>query len=160
MFNTIQETRMAAKTHTAQIILKHAESDAEILACFDVMHELRPNLTSAESFLQQVLRMRKQGYRLLAALEGGVPVALAGYRDKEMLIHGNFIYVDDLITSESRRGQKLGDRLLQFIFEMAKEQYYSKVILDTGIGNALAQRFYYRMGMLAMGMHFSYEWGN
>ncbi|MFQ6333162.1 GNAT family N-acetyltransferase [Methylophilus sp. 3sh_L] len=149
---------MAAKTQ--QILLKHAESDAEVLACFNVMRELRPNLISAESFLEQVTRMRERGYRLLAALEGDVPVALAGYRDKEMLIHGHFIYVDDLITSESRRGQKLGERLLQYIFALAKTQHYSKVILDTGIGNALAQRFYYRMGMLAMGMHFSYELGN
>jgi len=147
-------------TKTQEVTLKHAESDAEVLACFNVMRELRPNLINAESFLEQVTRMRECGYRLLVALEGDVPVALAGYRDKEMLIHGHFIYVDDLITSESRRGQKLGERLLQYIFELAKTQHYSKVILDTGIGNALAQRFYYRMGMLAMGMHFSYELGN
>jgi ribosomal protein S18 acetylase RimI-like enzyme len=151
---------MATRSKPVDIDLKHAETEAEVLACFDVMHELRPNLANAASFLQQVSRMKKQGYHLLMALENGVPVALAGYRDKEMLIHGNFIYVDDLITSESQRGKGLGDRLLQYIFDMAKEQRYSKVILDTGIGNALAQRFYYRMGMLAMGMHFSYEWGN
>jgi ribosomal protein S18 acetylase RimI-like enzyme len=158
MFINTQERHMVTKTQ--EVTLKHAESDAEVLACFDVMRELRPNLINAQSFLEQVTRMRERGYRLLVALEGDVPVALAGYRDKEMLIHGHFIYVDDLITSESRRGHKLGERLLQYIFELAKTQQYSKVILDTGIGNALAQRFYYRMGMLAMGMHFSYELGN
>lgn len=151
---------MISNPPLTQIVLKHAESQTEILACFDVMHELRPNLTSAQNFLEQVIRMREHGYRLLVALQDDVPVALAGYRDKEMLIHGHFIYVDDLITSEGHRGQKLGERLLQHIFELAKAQHYSKVILDTGIGNVLAQRFYYRMGMLAMGMHFSYELGH
>ena len=142
------------------ITLQHAKSDAEICACFDVMRELRPNLTEDSSFLEQVRRMEKQGYHLLIALEDNKPVALAGYRDKEMIIHGRFIYVDDLITSETRRGQRLGERLLEHVFQLAKEQGYSKVILDTGIGNVLAQRFYYRMGMLAAGMHFSYELGN
>jgi len=142
------------------VVLKHAETEADILACFNVMRELRPHLASAESFLAQVQRMQTQGYRLLAALENGTPVALAGYRNKEMLIHGHFIYVDDLITSASCRGQKLGERLLQFIFALAQAQHVSRVILDTGLGNALAQRFYYRMGMLASGMHFVYELGN
>lgn len=150
---------MATHAARTQLVLKHAESEAEILACFNVMRELRPNLASAESFLVQVQRMQTRGYRLLAALEDDVPIALAGYRDKEMLIHGHFIYVDDLVTTANRRGQKLGERLLQLIFELAKTQHYSRVILDTGLGNALAQRFYYRMGMLATGMHFVYEAG-
>ncbi|TXG98941.1 MAG: GNAT family N-acetyltransferase [Nevskiaceae bacterium] len=151
---------MASKLISAEIIIKFAETDEEILACFDVMRELRPNLTTPQSFLEQVLRMRERGYQLLTASEHGIPVALAGFRDKEMLIHGHFIYVDDLVTSESRRGHKLGEQLLKYIFELARSQNYSKVILDTGIGNSLAQRFYYRMGMLAMGMHFSYQLGD
>lgn len=151
---------MAKKLNSAEIIIKFAESDGEILACFEVMRELRPNLTSAQNFLEQILRMRERGYQLLTAQENGVPVALAGFRDKEMIIHGNFIYVDDLVTSERRRGHKLGERLLNYIFELARSQHYNKVILDTGIGNALAQRFYYRMGMLATGMHFSYQLGD
>ena len=144
---------------TPPVTLKHAESDADILACFDVMQELRPNLTSDLTFLEQVRRMEKRGYRLLMAVQDNKPVALAGYRDKEMIIHGRFIYVDDLITSEARRGQQLGEQLLTHVFQLAQEQGYSKVILDTGIGNVLAQRFYYRMGMLAAGMHFCYELG-
>jgi ribosomal protein S18 acetylase RimI-like enzyme len=151
---------MKKDTQMQLVTLRHAESDAEILACFDVMRELRPNLTSAASFLEQMHRMTKNGYRLLMAVENQKPVALAGYRDKEMLVHGRFIYVDDLITAEVRRGQQLGERLLRYIFVLAKEQGYNKVILDTGIGNVLAQRFYYRIGMLAAGMHFSYEVGN
>jgi hypothetical protein len=150
---------MKTKQDITSIVLKHAKTDEEVMACFDVMCELRPNLTSAATFLEQVKSMTKYGYRLLAALENGTPVALAGYRENEMLIYGNFIYVDDLITSESQRGKKLGEKLLTYIFEDAKAHHYSKVILDTGIANSLAQRFYFRVGMLAVGMHFSYELG-
>ena len=61
MFINTQEQYMAAKTQ--QISLKHAESNAEVLACFNVMRELRPNLISAESFLEQVTRMRERAFR-------------------------------------------------------------------------------------------------
>lgn len=136
---------------------KHAETEAEVAACFKVMLELRPMLESVESFVEKILRMQKRGYKLLTLVEDGVPVALAGYREQEMLIHGRFFYVDDLITCESKRGQGLGEKLLQFIFELAKKQQLDKVILDTGIGNSLAQRFYFKVGMLATGMHFTYD---
>jgi ribosomal protein S18 acetylase RimI-like enzyme len=140
-----------------KIMLKHAETNDEIISCFDVMSELRANLTSPLSFLEQVRRMQQEGYQLLMAIEDGNLIALAGYRGVENFIHGMFIYVDDLITSEKRRGQELGERMLVNIFETAKEDGYSKVVLNTGIGNTFAQGFYYHMGMIAMGMHFSYE---
>lgn len=151
---------MTAITKPIQTEFKHAKTEAEITACFEVMLELRPMLTNVESFLEKVLRMQMRGYRLLTVMENGVSVALAGYREEEMLIHGRFFYVDDLITSESKRGQGLGEQLLQYIFDLAREQQLDKVILDTGIGNSLAQRFYFRMGMLATGMHFTYDLEN
>ena len=151
---------MPVKTKPTQTEFKHAETEAEITACFEVMLELRPMLANAESFLEKILRMQKRGYRLLTAMQNGVPVALAGYREEEMLIHGRFFYVDDLITSENQRGHGLGEQLLQFIFGLAREQKLDKVILDTGIGNSLAQRFYFRIGMLATGLHFTYDLEN
>ena len=49
------------------IELRHAESPAEILACYPVMRELRPHLATPEEFLERVQRQAEQGYRLLAA---------------------------------------------------------------------------------------------
>lgn len=139
-----------------ELVIKQVKTDSDILACFDLMRELRPSLISAELFLQQVKRMSKQGYRLLAAWEKGIPIALAGYRDQEMIIHGKFIYVDDLITKKSERGKNLGELLLRHIFKEAQQLNYSSVMLDTGISNSLAQRFYFRVGMLPVALHFSY----
>jgi hypothetical protein len=49
--------------------------------------------------LARVARQRAEGYRVLATWRGREPVALAGYRIAENLIHGRFIYVDDLVTA-------------------------------------------------------------
>ena len=139
------------------IALRHAESAPEILACYPVMRELRPHLATAEEFLERVERQARHGYRLLAAWRGNEVLALAGYRDMEMLIHGKFIYVDDLVTREEARRNQLGQQLLGHLFGLAWEQGCSRVMLDTGIANAMAQRFYFRMGMLPTGLHFGYQ---
>lgn len=139
------------------IELRHAESPEEILACYPVMRELRPHLATPDEFLERVNRQAEQGYRLLAAWRGDEALALAGYRGMEMLIHGKFIYVDDLVTREDARGNHIGQQLLAYLYGLAWEQDCNRVVLDTGIANGLAQRFYFRMGMLPTGLHFGYQ---
>lgn len=146
-------------TNSSRIEFIHADNSNDVISCFELMKQLRPKLENAEVFLEKVLRMQKSGYRLLVAYENSTPVGLAGYRLDEMLVHGKYIYVDDLVTSEHKRGQGLGEKLLNKVFELANKQKCNKVILDTGIGNSFAQRFYFRMGMLPVALHFSYELG-
>ncbi|WP_338758935.1 GNAT family N-acetyltransferase [Massilia sp. METH4] len=134
--------------------LSAIESEEDYLASFAVMQELRPHLGDAAAFAEQARRQAGQGYRLLAAWQDGQIRALAGYRVQENLIYGRFLYVDDLVTSARARGQGLGARLIGALREEAREQACSHLVLDTGLANALAQRFYYRQGLLGAGMHF------
>jgi ribosomal protein S18 acetylase RimI-like enzyme len=126
---------------------RHAESDAEILACYEPMRELRPHIGSAQEFLTRVRRQADDGYRLLACWRGGAAVAVAGYRSMETLIRGRFLYVDDLVTLEALRGSGLGARLLAAIAAEARRLGFGAVVLDTGVDNMRAQRFYAREGM-------------
>ncbi len=104
---------------------RHAETAADIAACFPAMRQLRPHLTDAEAFSARVGRQAASGYRILAAWRDGEVVGLAGYRPQENLIRGPFCYVDDL------------------------------VVLDTDLGNVLGQRFYFRFGMLPVALRFA-----
>ncbi|CAG9221479.1 Ribosomal protein S18 acetylase RimI [Paraburkholderia sabiae] len=142
---------------TDTAFLRHAETDADVLACFDVMQQLRPHLQSPGDFLARVSTQRAQGYCLLAVWEGGKPVALAGYRRVDNLIHGRFIYVDDLVTDEAGRGRGHGERLLAELGTLGRAENRERMVLDTGLANALAQRFYFRCGLLARGLHFSMD---
>jgi GNAT superfamily N-acetyltransferase len=137
------------------IVLRHAETDAEIAACFPVMVQLRPHLADAAELVARVARQRAAGYRILAAWGDSVPVALAGYRLEENLIHGRFLYVDDLVTTESERGGGLGARLLDFLAVEAGKLGCARLVLDTALDNVLAHRFYYRQGLLARALRFS-----
>lgn len=141
----------------SEITLRHAETEAEAAACFPVMVELRPKLADAQEFAERVARQRAAGYRLLAAWRDGVPVALAGYRVEENLVHGRFIYVDDLVTAAGERSQGLGGRLLDAVIAEGRRLYCARLVLDTALGNVLGHRFYYRQGLLARALRFSCE---
>jgi len=130
------------------------ETDDDYRAAFGVMRELRPKLSDADAFATQARRQGGQGYRLLAAWQDGEVKALAGYRILENLMNGRFLYVDDLVTTASSRRHGLGARLIAALRDESRRQGCDNFVLDTGLHMPLAQRFYYRQGLLAMGMQF------
>ena len=68
--------------------LLEPRADAEILATYEVMRQLRPDL-AREQYLPAVRRlMDRQGYRLAAVIEDDRVRAVAGYRFMEMLYCG------------------------------------------------------------------------
>jgi ribosomal protein S18 acetylase RimI-like enzyme len=130
--------------------------DADIGACYDLMRQLRPHLTSPEEFVARWRRQVADGYRILALWsEQGGPRALAGYRITENLVHGKFLYVDDLIADQSERSRGYGARLLDKLKDEGRKLGCAKLVLDTGLDNALAHRFYYRQGLLAQALRFN-----
>jgi GNAT superfamily N-acetyltransferase len=137
--------------------LRHAETDRDVAACFPVMVLLRPHLADAAELVARVARQRDAGYRILAIWHDAAPVALAGYRVEENLVHGRFLYVDDLVTAESERHSGIGARLLDAVADEGRRAGCRRLVLDTGLDNVLAHRFYYRQGMLARALRFSRE---
>ena len=138
-------------THTQ---LRHVETTQDFHAAFAVMRELRPHLVDVDAFTAQVERQAHQGYRLLAAWQGTALVGLAGYRLQENLIYGRFLYIDDLVTTARLRSSGVGAALIDGVREVAYRHDCKQLILDTALANALAQRFYFKQGLLSRALHF------
>jgi|SRR5688572_14652645 ribosomal protein S18 acetylase RimI-like enzyme len=119
------------------------------------MRELRPHLPSEAEFVARVQRQAGDGYRLLAAWIEDRVVGLAGYRLQENLIHGRFVYVDDLVVAASGRRAGIGALLLDRVSDECRRLQVPLLVLDTAVDNSLGQRFYFRYGMLARGLRFS-----
>ncbi|MFS2135693.1 GNAT family N-acetyltransferase [Duganella sp. Dugasp56] len=134
--------------------LRDVETEDQLRACYPVMKELRPHLETEEEFVARATRQAAQGYRILAAWDGGEVVALAGYRLQENMVYGRFLYVDDLVAAEKSRRHRWGARLLEQLSGYAERAACAKLVLDTGLSNALAQRFYFREGLLPGAMRF------
>ena len=135
--------------------LRHLADPQAFEASFDLMRVLRPHITEPANYAAQLLRQTAQGYRLLAAWDAGRVVGLAGYRELENLLYGRFIYVDDLVVHPDLQRSGLGARLLDTVRVEAVQRGCTHFVLDTGLHMPLAQRFYFRQGLLAHGMHFT-----
>lgn len=136
------------------ITLRAVQDPVQCLACFALMRELRPHLVDAQAFVAQVQRQASQGYRLLAAWRGDQVVGLAGYRLQENTLYGRFVYVDDLIVLPTEQRSGVGGLLIEAVRREAIDSRHAHLVLDTALGNAFGQRFYYRQGLLARGLHF------
>lgn len=134
-------------------------NEADIPLCYPLIRQLRPHIPSAEAFAKRWRRQREAGYRILALWSNGHPQALAGFRVTENLIHGRFLYVDDLITDADARAHGYGACLMDRLKAEAVAQGCDKLVLDTGLDNVLAHRFYYRQGLLARALRFSIQLG-
>ncbi|KXU87731.1 GCN5 family acetyltransferase [Caballeronia megalochromosomata] len=137
------------------ITLAHLDTPDDWARAFGVMKELRPHLTDADTFRTQMRRQREEGYRLLAARDDDDTIlGLAGYRTQTNTLYGRFVYLDDLVVTARLQRSGIGAQLLDKVREIARHSRCAHFVLDTGLHMALAQRFYYRNGLLAKGMHF------
>jgi GNAT superfamily N-acetyltransferase len=134
--------------------IERAETDEAILACHDVMAELRPHVSRAD-FLATVRAMEKDGLRLACVREGGRVVAVAGYRISTNLFCGKHLYVDDLVTSDAERSKGHGKALLAWLREQAVAHDCDVFHLDSGVQRKRAHQFYLREGMELASYHFS-----
>ncbi len=129
--------------------------ETEIAACYDVMRQLRPHLASADEFIERWRRQATQGYRIFALWSERGPVALDGSRITEKLIHGLFLYVDDLVADAGERGRGHGARLMDRLKDEGRALGCARLVLDAALDNVLGHRFYYRQGLLARSLRFT-----
>ena len=127
---------------------------AAVRSSFPVIAQLRPELAGADAWVSYWQRQSDKGYRLAGLYVEGELKAMAGYRIQENLVHGQFMYVDDLVTDASARGQGHGEALVAFLRAEAGRLGCRKLVLDTPLTNQLGHRFYFRCGMLATSLRF------
>lgn len=119
------------------------------------MKELAPHLADPKAFCEQLRRQHEENYRLLAACGAdGTILGLAGYRAQTNTLYGRFIYLDDLVVTSRLQRSGIGADLLNKVREIARQACCAHFVLDTGLHMPLAQRLYFRNGLLAKGMHF------
>ena len=133
-----------------------ADTDEERLACFPVLHQLRPHLKE-EAFLAQLERQSARGYRLAYTLSNEQIAAVAGFDIGEALVWGKHLYVYDLVTDDAHRSQGHGEALIEFLKAHALEQGCVLLHLDSGVQRFAAHKFYMRKGFYISSYHFGLE---
>lgn len=134
--------------------MKIATTDAEIMACFAVMKELRENL-KREEFLATVRTMEEEGYVLGYIAAGDAVVSVAGFRVcLNLAAEGKALYVYDLVTSHLHRSNGHGAHMLHALREFARAQGCTVLHLDSGVFRYKAHKFYLTHGFEIRAHHF------
>jgi ribosomal protein S18 acetylase RimI-like enzyme len=125
----------------------------QIQRCAPVLRELRVTLTEAE-IVERVQQQMNHGYRLVCIETGESVQSVAGYRVMQNLHNGTFLYVDDLVTRADCKRNGFAGRLLDWLWEQARDQGCSALVLDSGVQRHDAHRFYLRHKMDIVAHHF------
>jgi GNAT superfamily N-acetyltransferase len=128
----------------------------------DAMLLLRPRWKTADAVIDVIdTKLRPTGYRLVGAFEhsSGVASSIIGFRELWSTAHGHYMYIDDVSTLETARGNGLADELIRWVIADAKRRQCDGVHLDSGVGSdrAAAHRLYMRNHMRISAHHFSLE---
>lgn len=131
-----------------------AISDADILACFPVYIQLRPNVVK-DQFIETVHRMHATGFQMAMRTHEDRVMAVAGFRIIENFHAGRILYVDDLVTDDKARSAGHGAALLRWLIEYGRDHRCVAFELDSGTHRHGAHKFYLREGMHISGFHFT-----
>ena len=106
-------------------------------------------------------KLRPTGYRLVGAFEhsSGAAVSIVGFRELWSTASGYHMYIDDVSTLETARGNGFADELMRWVIADAKRRQCEGVHLDSGVGSdrAAAHRLYMRNRLRISAHHFSLE---
>jgi GNAT superfamily N-acetyltransferase len=134
-------------------VVELGPDDPRLSEVFPVLRELRTELTE-EEFRSRYERGHPDGYRVAALYDDGECRAVAGYRILVNFVHGDVLYVDDLVTASAWRSKGYGKALNAYLTDVARAASCERVTLDSGIDRAGAHRFYFREGYAITSFHF------
>lgn len=125
----------------------------DALAAAEHVHrQLRPRLHA--DYARQMARVFACGARMMACMQDGSVVGVAIYRVYENTAEGIKLYVDDLVTDQTRRSQGVGKRLLDALKAKARAHGAQSFALDSGVQRAQAHKFYFREGLVVTSFSF------
>ena len=134
-------------------LVKKITTMEELELVYPVMSELRANL-SLDSFITQFGRQQEQGYQIVALINFGDVMSLAGFRVCENFAMGKFLYIDDLVTAARFRSQGCGQFLLSWLKQFAINEGCGQLHLDSHVTRHGAHRFYLQQRLDISAYHF------
>lgn len=134
--------------------IRTAETDNEIIGCYEVLSQLRPQL-KIENFVVLIRDlMLNQGYKLVFLKEYEIK-SVMGIRIGLWLHAGKYLETEDLVTSSKDRSNGYGAQLLKWAKEYAKSNSCYQIRLVSGVSREQAHKFYQKNGMSFETKYFS-----
>ena len=123
-----------------------------LLAAEATHRQLRAGLPA--DYAAKMQRVFAQGGRMVVAADGDAVLGVAVWRVYENTYNDVQVYVDDLVTDDTRRSTGVGRALIDWLTARAQMLSASKLTLDSGTQRVDAHRFYLRERFHITAFHF------
>lgn len=117
-----------------------------------VHRQLRPGLPA--DYAGRMAQVLAAGARMCVVVAGTETeteteevICVAVWRVIENTYEGRRLYVDDLVSDESRRSRGAGKTMLNWLEARARQLGCGVLALDSGVQRSRAHHFYFREGM-------------
>ena len=110
-----------------------------------VHRQLRQQLP--EDYVARLTEIFAGGARMAVVVDNGTVLCVALWRLVENTFEGRRLYVDDLVSDETRRSQGAGKMMIDWLETKAKALDCNVLALDSGVQRQRAHQFYFREGM-------------
>ena len=110
-----------------------------------VHRQLRPQLPA--DYAGRMGEVFAKGAQMALVVDDDAVLCVALWRVIENTADGRRLYVDDLVSDESRRSQGAGKMMLDWLEIQASAQGCTALTLDSGVQRQRAHHFYFREGM-------------
>jgi len=125
----------------------------EIKTIIPLLHVLNSAI-SDEVLDARLQEMVVQGYRCVGIFDGERLIGCAGLWMLVKYYVGRHLEVDNVIILPEYRGQGIGKRLMQWIYDYARENDCEASELNCYVGNAEGQKFWMNEGYRVIGFHY------
>lgn len=113
----------------------------ELYTVYDVLKQLRTELSYKE-FEDLIYDMRHMEYKMIGIMDEDKLITYAGVSIQTNLYHKRHLFIFDLVTDESYRGQKYGKMMLDYLVDYAKVGMCENIVLSSGFEKENAHKFY------------------
>lgn len=113
---------------------------------------LNPN-TDPELLATRLQQLDQGGYECAGAFIDGKLIAICGIWTLVKVYSGLQMEIDNVAVDERFRNQKIGDQLMQWVYEYAKSKGCYSVELNAYVSNSKAHKFYMNQGFRILGFH-------
>jgi GNAT superfamily N-acetyltransferase len=132
-----------------------ATTDPDLQKISPVLLQLRPQYTEAR-LVARIKLQQQSGFQIAYVSEDSDFLCVARFLIGHKLAWQKYLYVDDLVTAESRRSTGAGKCMLDWLKQHTRELGCQQLHLDSGVQRFGAHKFYLREGFSINSHHFAF----
>jgi ribosomal protein S18 acetylase RimI-like enzyme len=145
---------MTERDERRMTTLRVGPSSPIVRQAWTVLTELRAGL-KFDDFVELLADSAQPVNNYYATVSEGTCVAVVGWRIHTDARIGRHAYVADLVVSKSVRGSGIGRTVIEDVAKQAASVGCKTIVLDSGVTNTNAHRFYETIGFDRTAVQFS-----